>query len=311
DRDQFAALVREVASPDVGRMGVEVLSFTIKDVYDEVEYLDSLGRGQTAIVKRDADIGVAVAEKEAGIMEAECEKLRKDAHYQANTLVASSTRDYEKKQSEFNQEVNKAKAESELAYKLQEAKEQQKVRAEEIQIEIVERRKQIELEEQEILCNEKKLDAEVKQPAEAEAFRLQQMAEGQRVVTVCKAQGEADTIRLKGLAQAYVIEQRGLAEAERMALRADAYQKYGDVAMLNLVLDTLPKIAAKVSAPLSKVDEIVLLSGNQGGLDASTLAKLGQDFTTLVGNVPPAVRAMTGIDLSQTFAKIPGATTSA
>ena len=43
DRDQFASLVREVAAPDVGRMGIEVLSFTIKDVYDNVTYLASLG----------------------------------------------------------------------------------------------------------------------------------------------------------------------------------------------------------------------------------------------------------------------------
>lgn len=67
DRDEFAHLVREVASPDVGRMGIEILSFTIKDVYDSVSYLASLGRPQTAAVKRDADIGVAEANRDAGI----------------------------------------------------------------------------------------------------------------------------------------------------------------------------------------------------------------------------------------------------
>ena len=40
-------------------MGIEILSFTIKDVYDNVEYLKSLGIAQTSQVKRDADIGVA------------------------------------------------------------------------------------------------------------------------------------------------------------------------------------------------------------------------------------------------------------
>ena len=72
DRDQFAALVREVASPDVGRMGIEILSFTIKDVYDGVEYLSSLGRPQTAVVKRDAQIGVAMAVRDAGIRVCVC-----------------------------------------------------------------------------------------------------------------------------------------------------------------------------------------------------------------------------------------------
>merc|ERR1712223_1525585 len=64
DRDQFASLVREVAAPDVGRMGIEVLSFTIKD--DNDTYLASLGKAQTAAVKRDAEIGVAQANRDAG-----------------------------------------------------------------------------------------------------------------------------------------------------------------------------------------------------------------------------------------------------
>ena len=67
DRDSFAQLVREVASPDVGKMGIEILSFTIKDIEDKVLYLDSLGKTQTAKVKRDADIGVAEANRDAGI----------------------------------------------------------------------------------------------------------------------------------------------------------------------------------------------------------------------------------------------------
>ncbi|KOB66418.1 Flotillin 2, isoform G [Operophtera brumata] len=66
-KDQFAGLVREVAAPDVGRMGIEILSFTIKDVYDDVQYLASLGKAQTANVKRDADVGVAQANRDAGI----------------------------------------------------------------------------------------------------------------------------------------------------------------------------------------------------------------------------------------------------
>ena len=67
DRDTFASLVREVASPDVGRMGIEILSFTIKDIVDNVQYLDSLGKTQTANVKKEADIGVADANAEAGV----------------------------------------------------------------------------------------------------------------------------------------------------------------------------------------------------------------------------------------------------
>ncbi len=68
DRDSFASLVREVAATDIARMGIEILSFTIKDIFDNVNYLDSLGKTQTAVVKRDADIGVAEANRDATII---------------------------------------------------------------------------------------------------------------------------------------------------------------------------------------------------------------------------------------------------
>ena len=68
DRESFASLVREVAAPDVGRMGIEILSFVIKDVVDNVDYLSSIGRAQSAIVKKDAAIGVAEAERDSGIV---------------------------------------------------------------------------------------------------------------------------------------------------------------------------------------------------------------------------------------------------
>lgn len=182
DRDQFAQLVREVASPDVGRMGIEILSFTIKDVYDNVEYLESLGRAQTANVKRDADIGVAEANRDAGIREAECEKARMDARYEADTKIADSKRQFEMQKANFDMEVNARKAEAELAYELQGAKEKQRIRSEEMEIEVVERRKQIEIEEKEIMRKDKELMATIKRPAEAEAYKMQTIAEGNRSV---------------------------------------------------------------------------------------------------------------------------------
>ncbi|CAJ0966598.1 unnamed protein product [Ranitomeya imitator] len=106
DRDQFAKLVREVAAPDVGRMGIEILSFTIKDVYDKVEYLSSLGKTQTAAVQRDADIGVAEAERDAGIREAICKKEMLDVKYLSDTKMADSKRAFELQKAAFSQEVN-------------------------------------------------------------------------------------------------------------------------------------------------------------------------------------------------------------
>lgn len=300
DRDQFAQLVREVASPDVGKMGIEILSFTIKDIFDNVEYLSSLGRAQTANVKRDADIGVAEAHRDAGIREAECEKLRMDAKYAADTKVADSKRMYEMQKAAFDMEVNARKAEAELAYELQSAKERQKIRAEEIEIDVVERKKLIDIEEKEILRKEKELIATVKRPAEAQAYKLETLAEGYRTQTVDVARADAEKIKLIGGSEATAIEAVGKAEAERMRLKASAYKQYGDAAMLSLVLETLPRIAAEVSAPLSKTDEIVLV-----GDDRTT-----SEVSRLISNLPPAVQALTGVDLSKVLAKVPGATAS-
>lgn len=291
DRDQFAQLVREVAAPDVGRMGIEILSFTIKDVYDKLDYLSSLGKTQTAAVQRDADIGVAEAERDAGIREAECKKEMMDVKFLADTKMADSKRELELQKAAFNQEVNTKKAESQLAYELQAAKEQQKIRLEEIEIEVVQRKKQISIEEREIERTEKELIATVKRPAEAEAYKMEQLAEGHKMQKVLTAQAEAEKIRKIGEAEAISISSVGKAEAERMRLKAEAYQQYGEAAKTALVLDALPKIAGKVSAPLARTNEIVILSGDG--------SRVTGEVNRLLAELPVSVNALTGVDLSK------------
>merc|ERR1711881_334261 len=302
DRDQFASLVREVAAPDVGRMGIEILSFTIKDVYDNVTYLASLGKAQTAAVKRDAEIGVAQANRDAGIREAECEKAAMDVKYNTDTKIEDNSRAFKLQKANFDREVNSAKAEAQLAYELQAAKIQQKIRNEEIQIQVVERRKQIEIEEQEIKRRRRELIATVKLPAEAEAYKVQTVAEGMRTKTVESARADGEKIRLIRGAEAKAVEAVGRAEAESMRMKASAYKQYGDAAILALVLESLPQIAAEVSAPLAKTDEIVML----GGADKTT-----SEVNKLLGQLPPAVQALTGVDVTGALGKIPGATMKA
>merc|ERR1719308_105823 len=298
DRDQFANLAREIAAPDVGRMGIEILSFTIKDVYDNVDYLASLGKTQTAVVKRDAEIGVAQANRDAGIREAECEKAAMDIKYSTDTKIEDNSRGFKLQKANFDMEVNTAKAEAQLAYELQAAKIQQRIRQEEIQIQVVERRKQIEIEEQEIKRKEKELIATVKLPAEAEGYKVQTIAEGQRTKTVEAARADGEKIRLIGAAEARATEAVGRAEAERMRMKASAYKQYGDAAILALVLESLPQIAAEVAAPLAKTDEIVLI----GGSDRTT-----DEINKLVGTLPPAIQALSGVDITGALGKIPGA----
>ncbi|XP_051534761.1 flotillin-2-like isoform X3 [Myxocyprinus asiaticus] len=248
DRDQFAQLVREVAAPDVGRMGIEILSFTIKDVYDKLDYLSALGKTQTAAVQRDADIGVAEAERDAGIREAEMKKEMMDVKFLADTKMADSKRELELQKAAFNQEVDTKKAEAQLAYELQAAKEQQKIRLEEIEIEVVQRKKQITIEEKEIERTEMELIATVKRPAEAEAYKMQQLAEGRKLKKILYAQAEAEKTKKIGEAEASSISSVGKAEAERMRLKAEAYQQYGDAAKTALILEALPKFSSELSS---------------------------------------------------------------
>merc|ERR1719376_101842 len=252
-------------------MGIEILSFTIKDVYDKVEYLTSLGRAQTAAVKRDADIGVALANRDAGIREAECEKTAMDVKYSTDTKIEDNARMYKLQKAQFDAEVNAAQADAQLAYELQAAKIKQKIRKEE------------------------ELQATVKLPAEAESYRLETISQGKRTQTVEVARAEAERIKAIGEAEASSVQAVGESEAERLRRKAQAFKGYGDAAVMAMVLESLPQIAAEVSAPLAKTDEIVMLGGN---------SCLTEGVTKLVGELPPAVKSLTGVDMNKMFAKL-------
>lgn len=269
DRDQFASLVREVAAPDVGRMGIEILSFTIKDVFDDVEYLSSLGKSQTANVRRDADVGVAQANRDAGIRESECEKNAMDVKYSTDTKVEDCFRMYKLQQAAFDKEINTAKAEAAMAYELSAAKVSQKLKQEEKMCDVIERKKLVEVEEQEVQRKERDLVAAVKLPAEAEAYRVQCVAEGRRTETLEVARAEADKIRKVGQAEAESIAAVGKAQAETMKAKAASFSHFGHAGITAMVTQQLPQIAAEVSAPLGKIEDILIIGGNKGELYTS------------------------------------------
>jgi len=294
DREGFAKQVREIADPDVAKMGIRIISFVIQDIKDEVDYLFSLGVKQAADVKRNADIGVANAKRDAGIKTAEAQREHLETKYQCDALIAENKRSYELKQAEYDQEVNARKAEAELAYQLQGAQEQQKIKEENMQIEVVERRKQIDIEEQEVMRKEKELYCSKRAPAEAEAQKVSILANAQRTKTLAYAGAEAQAIKAVGTAEAYQIEVIGKAEAEQMRQKAAAYSQYGDAAVMSLILESLPKIAAEVASPMSKIDEIVITSGGDGSMSS--------EVTKLLAQLPPSVQALTGLDLTQALA---------
>lgn len=67
DRQKFSEQVFKVASSDLVNMGISVVSYTLKDIHDDQDYLHSLGKARTAQVQKDARIGEAEAKRDAGI----------------------------------------------------------------------------------------------------------------------------------------------------------------------------------------------------------------------------------------------------
>jgi flotillin len=317
DRDAFAHAVRDVASPDMANMGLEIVSFTIRDIHDPHGYLDALGIARTSEVKRDATIGeaeagrdaeirTAYAERDAGIRSAEADRDRQAARYQADTAIAESQRDFEVQKAAYDQQVNARRAEAELAYQLQEAKTQQDIRTEEVEVEVVERRKQTEVQVEEIQRRERELDATVRRPTDAERFRVETIASAERARLIAEAEGEAEAIRLKGEAQALAVRAVGEAEADAMRAKAESWKQYGQAAIVEQLLDALPDVASAVSEPLAKTDKIVMIGGSNGSVGAS---RVTNEVTNIVAQLPEVVKALTGIDILATIQNLPGVVT--
>jgi flotillin len=326
DRESFAASVGEVAGPHMANMGLEIVSFTIRDIRDEQGYLDALGRKRTAEVTRDAEIGEAEAtrdamirraeaQRDAAVVEAQANRDQESARFDAQTKIAESERDFSVEKAGYERETNARQAEAELAYALQEAVTRQEIREQELQVEVIERTKQIEIEQQEILRRERELEAGVKRPAEAERYRLETVATGEKARVVAGAEaeaesltllgsGEADAIRARGEAQADAIRAQGIAEADAMRTKADAWKEYGQAAMIDTLLESLPEVASAVAQPLSQTDRIVMISGGgeNGSMGAS---KLTGDVTRIVAQLPELVESLTGIDILGTLKNLP------
>jgi flotillin len=225
NRDKFSQSVQEVASVDLAKMGLIIVSFTIKDVRDKNGYLDSLGKPRIAQVKRDAEIAEAEALKETRIKKAQAEKESQEAELGRQTEIAEATKEKELKLAAYKEEQDIAKAKADQAYNLESAVAQQKVVAQEMEVKVIERQKQIELEEKEITRREKQYDSEVKKKADADRYAKEQEALAMKAKEVAEAEAEkfrveamaeanAAQVRMDGQAKADAILAQGQAQAE-------------------------------------------------------------------------------------------------
>jgi flotillin len=285
DRDAFAQEVQSVSAADLAKMGLEIVSFTVKEIRDEEGYLDALGVKPTAERKRDAAIGEALAQRDAAIQAAQAKQAAREAELEAETRIKEAEKLFKVQTAAFDKEADGERAQADLAYALQQNISQQQVTEQEVQVEVVEKTKQIQVQEQESLRKEKELLATVVRPAEAEQQRIRTLAEATKFQTLTQAEGQADAIRsvsqaeadgakakgtaeadvakarglaqaevtkAQGLAEAQAIKAQGLAEADAMEKKAEAWSQYSQAAILQQLIEALPQVASAVAGPLAR-----------------------------------------------------------
>jgi flotillin len=325
NRDAFASKVQEVAAGDMANMGLSIVSFTIRDIRDSQGYLEALGKPRIAQVKRDAQIAQAEADRDAMIRSSQATQAGQEAKFAADAKIAEAQRDFQMNVATYQASVNLKKAEADLAYDLQKYKTGQLVKAEEVQVSIVEKQKQIELQQQEILRKQRELEATVQKPADAERYKVETLANARKFqleaeaagaasatkangfanADVAKATGiaEAEAQKARGLAEAAVIEAQGKATAEAMRQKAESFKQYNEAAVIELLARILPDIAGKISEPLSRTEKMVIInSGNGAGGGAS---KVTGDVMQIMSQLPPIIESLTGVKFERLLEQVP------
>jgi len=305
--------MRGTCADDMNKMGLEVISFTIKEVRDKNEYITNMGRPDIARIKRDADVAAAEAERDTAIKRAEASResaIAKANADQARVLAetlsqakqAESQRDLEVKKAEYLEMVKKQQAQADKTYEIQTNVMQQRVRAEEVTIHQVEKEHEVLVQEAEIKRREYELMATVMKAAEYERRRIETLAEAEKNRMVMEAEGRAASIRAQGEAEAEIIFKKGEAEAKAMNVKAEAYQEFNQAAILDKLITGLPEVVKALAAPLSNVDKITVVSTGNG--TSAGLHKITGDITEMAAQVPALFESLSGMPLSEFFGKV-------
>ena len=305
--------MRNTCAGDMSKMGLDVVSFTIKEVRDKNDYISNMGRPDIARIKRDADIAMAtadrdtaiqraVAARESAVATALADQERVIAQTASQARQAEAQRDMDIKKSQYAEQSRRQQATADKAYEIQTNIMQQQVIAEQVKIEQTEKEAQVKVQEAEILRREKELIATVLKPAEVERQRIETLASAEKARLTTEAEGRGSSIRAQGEAEASIIFQKGEAEAKAMNLKAEAYQGWNQAAVVDKLLTNMADVVRAMSEPLSKVDRITVIStGNDG---AAGVNKITGDMTKIAAQVPAIFEALSGMDIKSLMANV-------
>ena len=311
--EMVADRMRSTCADDMNKMGLEVISFTIKEVRDKNEYITNMGRPDVARIKRDADVAAAEADRDTAIKRAEATRASAIAKAQADQeRVAAETsslakqaeaqRDLEVKKAAYQEATKKAQAQADKAYEIETNIMQQQVVAEAVRVQQVERENQIKVQEAEISRREKELIATVLKQAEVERQRIETIATAEKQRLISEAEGHAAAIRSQGEAEAEIIFKKGEAEAKAMNVKAEAYQEYNQAAVIDRLFTNLPEVVKAIASPLQNIDKVTIVSTGNG--DGAGAYKLTGDITKIAAQVPALFEALSGMQMSDLLSKV-------
>jgi flotillin len=284
-RFEFADKVKDSASLDFSRMGLQVLSYALKDFSDKQGYIESLSKPRIAQARGEAAVAEAEAEKDATVKAAAARKESDIAKFRAETEIAEANRDYELKRAEYSSMVNQKKAQADLSYEIERQKMNQQLKKEEYSVKMVEKESAIKLEEKEVVRKEMELESTVKKQADAHKYQVIAETDANAYKLAEEAKGKAAGIRLTGAS-----------EAEAMKAKAAAYADYNQAAIYQMLISVMPELARAVSEPLSKVDKIVMIDSGNG---ASGASKVTRQVAEVLAQLPAVVESLSGVDLKK------------
>ena len=305
--------MRSTCADDMNKMGLEVISFTIKEVRDKNEYITNMGKPDIARIKRDADVATAEAERdttikraeatrEAAIAKAKADQERVLAETLSQAKQAEAQRDLEIKKADYLESVKKQQAQADKAYEIQTNVMQQQVRAEEVTIHQVEKEHEVLVQEAEIKRRDAELIATVLKAAEYDRKRIETLAEAEKQRLTMEAEGKASAIRAQGEAEAEIIFKKGEAEAKAMNIKAEAYQEFNQAAIIDKLITNMPEVVKALAAPLANVDKITVVSTGDG--HSAGLNKITGDLTQMAAQIPALFETLSGMPLNDLFAKV-------
>jgi flotillin len=311
--EMVAERMRSTCMDDMSKMGLEVISFTIREVRDKNEYITNMGRPDVARIRRDAEIAAAEAERdtairranalrEAAIAKAVADQERVIAETSSLAKQAEAQRDLDIQKAQFTEQSRRQEAQADKAYELQTNVMQQKVVAEQVKVQQIEKEQQVKVQEAEILRHEKELIATVLKGAEIERQRVENIAAAEKSRLMIEAEGRAAAIKLQGEAEANIIFQKGDAEAKAMNVKAEAYQEWSQAAVVDKLITNMAEVVRAMAEPLSKVDKITIVStGNDGVTGAS---KITGEMTKIAAQVPALFEALSGMNLQELMSNV-------